>query len=269
MKLNRHILFLSLMGMVACSDDEAPAFLPTLPTNGGSPVTEIIHNGNLPDCCDWNLTYSGGRLVSAVGSSYINGNTLSSTFYLGFGSQSVSMRGNDGTQYTVDLNSDLLISRITAGNDTYEFSYRNNRLSSWSKTTVDDSFAPIPKYTSSATLTYSNGDLSKIVYTENENNPDNTVTLTFTADNFPNLNGLLPDGVTREFGCLGFEFLYYAGLMGSATTHLVQSVSASYALYPDRDYTLEYEYSTDATGLNVVLCNYRYEGSPASVTYKY
>ena len=39
-------------------------------------------------------------------------------------------------------------------------------------------------------------------------------------------------------------------------------------LYPERDYTIEYEYSSDRSG-NITLCNYRYEGQPASVTYKY
>lgn len=269
MKLTRPILLLSLFCMAACSDDDEVAFLPTLPTNGGSPVKEVIHNGNLPDCCDWDLTYSGNRLVNAVGTSYINDNTLSSSFYLTYGAQSVTMRGDGNTQYSIDLNSDLLVNRITAGNNVYEFNYWNNRLAYWRKVTVDDGFAPIPQYTSSASLTYNNGDLSQIVYTENENNSDNTVTLTFTPSSYLNTNGLLPDGVTREIGCLGFEFLFYAGLMGNATTHLVQSVTVSHALYPERDYTLEYDYSTDATGLNVVLCNYRFEGSPASVTYRY
>ena len=108
-----------------------------------------------------------------------------------------------------------------------------------------------------------------IDYTENENNPLNTVTLTFTPDERLNVNGLLPEGVTRQMGCLGFEHLYYAGLMGGPTTHLVKKVEVKHALYPERDYTLEFEYSADVAGRNVVLCNFRYEGQPASVTYKY
>ena len=60
-------LGLTLAGLTACSDDPAPALQPTLPTSGGDPVKEIVHNGNLPDCCDWKLTYGGGRLTSATG----------------------------------------------------------------------------------------------------------------------------------------------------------------------------------------------------------
>lgn len=46
-------------------------------------------------------------------------------------------------------------------------------------------------------------------------------------------------------------------------------MEVKHALYPERDYTLEFEYSADVAGRNVVLCNFRYEGQPASVTYKY
>ena len=85
---------LLMVNLCACSDDDAPALLPTLPTNGGSAVKSIIHNGSLPDCCDWELTYAGGRLTRAVGTSYINNTTLESTFTLGYGPQSVSMTGD-------------------------------------------------------------------------------------------------------------------------------------------------------------------------------
>ena len=256
------------LALSACHDDDPPALMPTLPVNGGNAVKEIVHNGNLPDCCDWAFTYSSGRLVAATGTSILNGESVTSMFNLGYEPQSVSMYGQGKEAYTLTLNGDRLINRITVDNNVYEFNYWGGNLSNWRKTQVDDGFAPVPTYTSSATITYDGGDLKQIVYVENENNPLNTVTLDFTPDVRPNVNGLLPDGVTRELGCLGFEHLFYAGLMGGSTMHLVKQVDVKYGLYPERDYTIEYEYSSDRSG-NITLCNYRYEGQPASVTYKY
>ncbi len=273
MKRIYHLSYLCLGVLAAfltsCGNDSPAAMSPTLPTNGGDPVKEIIHNGTLPDCCDWALTYSDKRLLSAVGTSYINGTTQNATFSLSYGPQSVAMRGNDNKQYTIDLNGNQFISRMTVDDNIYEFNYWGKNLSNWRKTVVGADFAPVLQYTSSASISYDGGDLKQIVYTENENNPLNSVTLTFTSDSRLNVNGLLPEGVTRELGVLGFEHLFYAGLMGSSTVHLVKSVDVKYAQYPERDYSLEFEYSADQSGKNVVLCNYRYKGQPASVTYKY
>ena len=101
------------LALSACHDDDPPALMPTLPVNGGDAVKEIVHNGNLPDCCDWAFTYSSGRLVAATGTSILNGESVTSVFNLGYEPQSVSMYGQGKEAYTLTLNGDRLINRIS------------------------------------------------------------------------------------------------------------------------------------------------------------
>ena len=70
-------------------------------------------------------------------------------------------------------------------------------------------------------------------------------------------------------GCFGFEHLYYAGLLGKATKHLVQTIQVD---YPDEakkdDFTVDFNYSTNKED-HIQLCTFILNGEAASVNYTY
>lgn len=252
----------------ACSDDEAPAMKPTLPADGGALVKSITHMGNVPPSYDWAFTYSSDRLVKAEGTSRNPSTSIdmhySYTSSLKYGPKSVNISNSGNEKIEVVLNTSGLIEKMTVNKNTYEFYYRDLRLIGWSKTIFEESFGNPTLYTASATIEYDDGDLSRIVYTENNLQQE---ILTFTPSSITNRNGLLPELASKELGCLGFEQLYYAGLFGRPTIHHVQALSVEYPLNETENFTANFEYST--RGGNTVLCNYHYKGQPASVSYQY
>lgn len=268
----RMVLGVSLLSLAACSGDDAPvpAMRPQLPADGGAPVVSIKHVGSVLSSYDWDFVYSDKRLVAATGvvrdpSPDID-RSFTYTCQLGYGPASVSVGNSNGTVTDVRLNSAGYVERMTVNGNIYEFRYMDGRLVGWNKTVFENSLGPAAQYRSSADIEYLNGNLSRIVYTEAGNVP---VTITFTPSDIVNRNGLLPETVSKELGCLSFEHLYYAGLLGRPTTNLVKTVSVDYPeTAPGQDYTIEFEYNVQ--GGNTVLCNYHTpDGNPASVNYGY
>jgi hypothetical protein len=49
--------------------------------------------------------------------------------------------------------------------------------------------------------------------------------------------------MSKQLGCLGFEHLYYAGLLGRPTTHLVKSISVSFPDGSQNNYKTEFSYN--------------------------
>lgn len=258
-----------LVLMTACSGDDAPALKPILPAWDGDPVKSIQNLGTVESSYDWTFAYNGGRLVQAVGvvrddDEQIDG-SYSYTSRLSYAPNRVTINNSSGEQTRVTLNSQGLIERMTVNRNIYEFQYSDGRLSGWNKTVFENSFGQVIQYRSSATITYSGGDLASIAYMETGGDP---VILTFTPSNELNRNGLLPCSVSKEMGCLGFEHLYYAGLLGQSTIHLVRSIDVKYTDGSKQDYTQTFEYGR--RGNNVVLCTYHTPADePVSVSYAY
>ena len=253
---------------MACSDDDAPAMKPNLPANGGSNVRTVSHLGSVPATYDWTFTYSGGRLVKGEGVSRDPSPEVDKNFTytsnISYGPSSVNVSNSSGERISITLNTSGLIERMEVNGNIYEFYYRDLRLAGWNKTIFENSLGHITQYRSSATIEYSDGDLSRIVYTEDNLTRE---TLTFTASNIININGLLPELVSKQLGILGFEHLYYAGLFGRPTTHLVQSLNLSDQLDSSNDFSVDFDY-TERNG-NIELCNYRYNGKATSASYTY
>lgn len=154
---------------------------------------------------------------------------------------------------------------MTVNRNIYKFYYREGHLAEWEKTVFENSFGQAHQYNSSARFTYNGGNITGIEYKENSGEP---VSITIVPSDIPNRNGLLPETISKELGCLGFEHLYYAGLMGLPTTNLVKSISVSYPSQPDKNYTINFEYSI--RNGNTILCNYHTpQGSVASASYEY
>lgn len=260
---------LILFGLTACSDDEQPAMRPTLPADGAATVRSITHLGDVLTGYDWNFTYADGRLVSANGVMRDPDPALDRSFtytsQLSYGPWNVNVYNSSGEQVALQLSTQGYIERMTVNRNIYTFYYRDGRLTGWSKTVFENSFGQVQQYRSSATISYDNGDISRIDYVGADDEP---VTVLFTSSPLSNRNGILPEGVGQEMGCLGFEQLYYAGLLGRPTTHLVERVTFNYSEHPERDYAIDFEYSTQNG--NVTLCNYHTpNGGVASVSYSY
>lgn len=275
--LHRHhlIRILSLcclaagIGLAACSDDDVPPIKPTLPATNGSAVRSIYHMGSMPMTYDWQFTYAAGRLTHATGTrrtaDVATDGDFTYSVRLAYNTWAVSPTLNNGTRLQVQLNSRGYVESLSEGEDTYEFWYDNDMLTRWKRTDVETSYGGTQEYVTEAKITYNNGDLKKIVYTGVDKQP---VVYTFTATQEANTNGLLPVGAERALGCLGIEYLYYAGLMGRATTHLVQSMTAYDNATESVTERLTYSYSR--RGSNVVLCNYAAkDGTIGSVSYDY
>lgn len=261
-------LLLAAAALCGCSGDDGPApFTPVLPAWSGDNVLSVEYEGDVASCYDWAFTYSGGRLTagSATYHPSADGSDFAYSSTLAYGAADVAVTNSNGDAVNVTLNSDHYITRMTVNLNTYTFEYdRNGRLTAWEKVVREQSFGQTPSYKTSATISYSGGDLSRIVYTGPDNKP---VTLTFTASTKENHNGLLPATTSKELGCLGFEHLYYAGLLGRATEHLVASVAYAHT-DGTADYTTTYSYGEK--GRNTVLCAYLTpEGKQASVVYRY
>lgn len=255
--------------LTSCSDDDPPAFKPLLPANGGAPVKTISYLGNVPSSCDWTFTYAYDRLLSAVGnvhnSTADTGKSYTYTSRIAYKHNAVTVNNSTGERINVLLNSRGYIEKMTVNLNVYNFQYSTDGyLTAWEKLVYEDSFGQLQQYRTTGQISYVNGDLDRIIYTEPDNNP---VTLTFTASYLPNMNGLLPATASRELGCLGFEHLYYAGLLGRSTRQLVKAIHYEYA-DATRNYTTEFEYS-NRNG-NTILCNFHTaDGGVASISYGY
>lgn len=270
-KIFKATLCLAIAGcvMAACSDDEN-IFQPRLPQNGGSPVMSIEHLGTVPSCFDWTFYYSGQYMTQAVGMRRDpepeNDRSYSYTSSLSYGEMSVGIKNSSKENVSVRLNALGYIQTMEVGNDTYNFNYDlNGYMMSWEKISRENSFGQVQQFITRATITFRDGNLEKVEYTEPDDKP---VVITFTSATLPNMNGLLPATTSKELGCLGFEHLYYAGLLGRSTANLVKSVHYDFSDGVHNDYTTEYEYSV--RNGNTVLCNYHNEdGNVASVKYGY
>lgn len=272
MKEFLQILCLSVAALfpAACSDDDAPALRPVLPAEGGDNVVRIEHLGSVATCYDWQFAYSDSRLTRAAGTLRDASDEVDASYRyttdIAYGSNSVTVSSSGGEEIALTLNAQGYIGRMQVDRNTYNFSYgTDGRLAAWDKTVFEQTLGQARQYRSSAVLSYSvGGALARIVFTDTDGS---VRTLTLTTSSVANTNGLLPVGVSEEMGCLGFEQLYYAGLLGRPAARLTASVSYAFE-DATKDYTVSYSYYSE--GGNTTLCNYtRPDGSIASVRYSY
>lgn len=275
---NRRFFSLSVFTMTlaalttfsSCSDDDEPSFAPDLPAEGGSNLKKVSRTGGIINTAyDWEFSYSGPRMSYAAGVIRDADHEIDRSHryesQIHYGNHRVEVVNSTREDINIILNGSNCIERMTVGKNIYNFQYKNGHLSSWQKVVFENSFGQAVKYESSAVLKYENEDLKSIEFT----GPDNVkVTTTFTPDVRNNLNGLLPETVANEMGCLGFEHLYYAGLMGRPTAHLVKSISVNHPEDQEQCYTINFQYSVK--GNNTSLCTYQTpSGEPVSVIYTY
>lgn len=266
------LLFALVVSLQSCSDD-SPGYIikPSLPSDGSSPVRQIRFNGSLMECYDWTFNYVDGRMLSAKSTMRNPDASLdrkySYDFSLVYGPTSVALTNQTNrVSLSATLNLQNYIEKLQEGENRYFFSYTNGYLTSWQKEeVVTNSVGQTTIYRSSAVLTYTGDNLSKIVYTGVDEKP---LTLLFTPSTEANPNGLLPAVGTREMGCLGFEYLYYAGMLGRPSRNLVQKVEYVYSPGVGTDYSISFRYNTSSGKTD--LCTFETsDGRIGSVNYSY
>ncbi len=258
------LLLCSAVALTSCSDDDNPPIQPKLPAAEGASVTRITHSGNVPQSYDWSFVYANGRLTQGTGQLFDVNQSNKYTSYLTYNSDNVYVTNSNGLQFKLELNGDNYLTRLTVDGNVYEFSYSDGRLTRWEKTVYDTSFGQTA-YRSGATISYKNGNYERIEYKENNDAP---VSYSFTSSDLPNRNGLLPETVHAALGMLGFEHLYYAGMLGKASLNLVQSITTDRTALGGEQETVSFDYHVTRDG-DVDLCNYTYQGAPASVRFDY
>lgn len=272
MKINIHFIllasFLVLFSTTSCSDDNDHGFTPTLPANGGEDVKEITHSSNMQETYNWKFNYQSGRLVYVSSQLISSISPINFTASLSYKSNQVKVVRSDGNNIDITLNpNSLLISTLRMSSFVYNYNYDDNRrLIRWNCAYIDPILGVSIKR-SYGNINYDeNNDIRQIQYVEDENNADNVVTLNFTPSAKINLNGLLPEGVSEELGMKGLEYLYYGGLLGKSTYHLVESIDYQYAKTPDNNHTVTYQYGDNGSNGNIVSCTF---GNACSVQYAY
>lgn len=267
MKTYRTLLAMAMATLLAasCSDDDHPALKPVLPSTTGYNLHVVTNRGNSEPCYDWRFTYQGGRLTKALGTMHSAdaGESYSYTSQLTYGYQQVKVKNSTGSDTQLTLNSLGYVAEMRVNRNVYTFNYGlDGRLVKWKKVVYDESVGIGQSYTTTADIEYLGGNISLISYVETGNAP---VILRFTPTIVPNSNGVLPPTVSKQLGLLGYEHLYYAGLLGRPTANLVKSIAFEFE-DASRNYTLDFDYSLRSG--NIELCNYYTpEGSPASVNY--
>ncbi len=267
--LSKSLLVFATTGLLgACSDDETVAMLPTLPSNSSANVRAVYHDGSISESYDWTFSYSNRRLSKAVGT-YRNPDsdkdkTHSYTSKISYGANSVSIKNTNSENGTITLNGENLIGEIKSSDKTYKFHYQDGRLYHWERIYRGTSYGHADELRTSATIEYLDGDFKSITYKKED---EVVRVVTFNPDTQLNNNGLLPETVSEELGLIGIEHLYYAGLLGKGTRHLVKSVSAEYPKSPSLNTTTDFSYSHKDG--NTILCTYLYRGQASSARYEY
>jgi hypothetical protein len=266
-----HIVFsLATAVLVAsCSSEEPvpqPDVQPNLPGNGDAHVKTIVHSGNIQGVYDWNFEYKDMRLTAASGILYNPINVpVQYSSYLTYGKDSITIRNTSSMVMKVTLNADNLMESLLVNKDEYRFTYSDGRLVAWQKTINDMNFGAEASH-ASARIEYKNGNISKVTYSENNDAP---IYYRCTPSSYNNVNGLLPETISKQFGCFGFEHLYYAGLLGKPTQHLLECIEVDYPSGMNKeDYKVDFKYSVNKLG-QIQLCTFVLDDEAVSVNYTY
>lgn len=270
MKLLRAAVCLFLAGLImSCSSDEPapmPDLQPDLPGNSDKPIRKIVHSGSIESNYDWEFEYKDTRLVKAIGTLYNPASVdVQYASIISYSKDTIGISNSGDLMMRAVLNSENNIERLLVNKDEYHFVYSDGRLVSWDKTIKDLNFGAEALH-ARAFIEYKDGDIATITYSENNDDP---TYYHCTPSSLYNANGLLPETLSKQLGCFGFEHLYYAGLLGKATRHLVASLQVDFPEEAKQeDYLLNFVYSVNKEE-QVDLCNYTLNGEAASVNYYY
>lgn len=264
-------IYYSALALIACitftscsSDDhEEPQptlasviFTPNEPT--AERVASIIRNGVFDKDYDWTFTYDSNNLTKASRTEQ-KGDASQSTgektdYSLTYTPSNVTV-STSGKAITLNVKSNGLLESLTCGNETCEYIYSDNKLIRWeSKFTLDGKTDSQERY-ATGDIIWENGNIKTIKYVPFSEADHKFYTYEITySENENNDNGIFPELIAEAMGVNGVEFLYYAGMMGKATTNLVKSIKVSHSTDESKNETYNFVHRR-ANG-NVTYCNY-------------
>ncbi|MCM1311438.1 MAG: DUF4595 domain-containing protein [Bacteroides sp.] len=265
----------AIIALSACSDDDNKASvanrITTPNTSGYSKLVSVERAGSFQNMYAWRFGYSGNNLVQAV-STLQHSNDMQSegnkaNYSLSYGERTVGISTN-GVPMSVALNEEALVSKATSGNTTYNYSYTGGYLTSWKVLYQNNGFGGSSTKGATAELSRTvNGNITEIKYTPSADAPDIYYTYSFEYTQDDNVNGLLPEAISKVMGCEGFEYIYYAGLLGRGTQNLVKSITVTHSKN-EEETAYEFFYNFD-TNRNTITCSYGKGSNTVVVTYKY
>ncbi len=270
---------LAVLTCVSCSDDDSSdpitldTYVSTPNTGGKSPVKGISRTGTFKDAYDWTFEYNvNGNMIAAtsVRRNSPDGNDSSYDYTITYGTDNIVVATTAEHQMEFIVSNTVnMLEKAKSGNTEYHYFYEDGRLKSWLLTYYNFGFNASTRSDARADFFWSNGNLEKIVHTPFIIKPEETVTYTFEYNNQRNDNGILPELCTEAWGCKGFEFLHYAGLLGKPTTNLVNKITITDTKEPsnDKTYTFsDFNYYNDAT-YNLKHYTYQYHSDSATPSY--
>ncbi len=274
--ISKLLAALAVIALVSCSDSDNGASIANRVTtpnmSGYSKLISVERAGSFQHTFAWNFGYSGNHLTQAVSTLQHSNDMLSegskTSYSLSYGENNIGISSN-GVQMSVVLNEDALVSRATSGNTTYNYSYTGGYLTSWKVLYQNDGFGGSSTKGATAEISRTvNGNITEIKYTPSADAADAFYTYTFEYDPNDNVNGLLPECMSKILGCEGFEYIYYAGLFGRGTKNLVKAINVTHSKHADEDTSYEFFYNFNNSG-NVVTCSYGKGSNAVVTTYKY
>ncbi len=259
----------------ACSDEDNNASvanrITTPNTTGYSKLVSMERAGSFQNMYAWTFRYSGNHLVQAV-STLQHSNDMQSegnkaNYNLSYGERNIGISTNS-VPMSVTLNEEALVSKATSGNTTYSYSYTGGYLTSWKVLYQNNGFGGSSTKGAAAELSRTvNGNITEIKYMPSADALDIYYTYTFEYTQDDNVNGLLPETASKIMGCEGFEYIYYAGLLGRGTQNLVKSITVKHSK-EEEETVYEFFYNFDYNQ-NVTTCSYGKGSQTVVVTYKY
>lgn len=274
--LRKSLLIISVLGITSCSDDDSSPtvahLIKTPNVSGYSKLTGVTRAGVFENKCAWDFNYKEENLSSAVStlqhSSNIETEGKKTNYSFSYGEDYVGIK-TDGSQISLILNESALAYKAMSGNTTYNYSYTGGYLTSWNVIYKNDGFAGSSTKGAMAEIERSvTGNITSVKYTPSADASDDYYTYAFEYEETENNNGLLPECLSKELGCDGFECLYYAGLFGNGTKNLVKSIVVTHSKNLDYNVVYNFNYVIDAYG-NIINCSYGTIENPIVVTYKY
>ncbi len=269
-------VLVALTILSSCSGDDDTTidkYINTPNFDGSLSVSSIKRSGVSQNAYDWTFEYnSKGNMVNAKSTLQdpleIAG--VENVYRISYGTSNVSVWTSADNPVQFSVNDACLLATAKSGNTEYSYFYNEEgRLMGWKSVNYNTGFDETSTNASKAELLWDNGNLVTVVYTPLVNIPDEYITYHLEYGSEWNDNGILPEIDTKALGCRGFEFMYYAGMLGKATKNLISRVMVTYSKDTAKNCSYKYEgyqYGEHDMKRNLKSFNYKSEDAPDQVT---
>ncbi len=267
---------LAVLSLVSCSSDDDPNidyYIHTPNLEDKSPVRSITRSGFVKEAYDWTFEYNSNGNMTSAKSVYKDASGVvgqDNEYYISYGSSNVSVRTTAANPMQFSVNDACLLATAKSGNTEYRYNYdMDGRLIGWSSVNYNTGFDETSTNAAKAELLWDNKNLKSVTYTPLTNIPDDYIRYEFEYTDEWNDNGILPEIDTKALGCKGFEFMYYAGMMGKATGNLIDCVVVTYSKDPAKNISYKYDgyrYPEYGNSRNLMSFNFAPENSTGNVT---